>query len=374
MKYKLFLCTILFVMVSGQIIAQSTYSKTFTVSGTNQTITFQITPIDATVSYGGSVHDKKINYDVNFKLVVTTQNIPNGTTLDQVYITFENGQNATDAKYSPTNETNLTTPFASNPLTINLGTSQTANISGTYLSQLSDQNTAHNTSILPLVHYTVANLKFRLTNNQGSNSSYQILTFDNYDPNSGENIPSTQILPITLSQFNAKLDNQAILLNWTTSTEINNNYFVVERSFDGRKFDSLTYIKGVGNSSSTNNYSYRDYTYSSQINYYRLKQVDYDGASTYYNVVSLDASNTTSNNSKALKIFPNPGNGNITIDGDYKNIVNVSVYNISGALVATQTLSSNKLSLPSPLPSGMYFINMTDRNNKHYSLKYILSK
>lgn len=95
-------------------------------------------------------------------------------------------------------------------------------------------------------------------------------------------------LPVELSSFTARLKEGQVQLNWTTATELNNDYFVLERSLDGHTFDPLETIAGQGTISEPTQYAYTDSRVPYQLNqliYYRLKQVDYDGTTTYPGLV-----------------------------------------------------------------------------------------
>jgi hypothetical protein len=95
-------------------------------------------------------------------------------------------------------------------------------------------------------------------------------------------------LPIELLSFRGTTDNVKNYLYWKTASEINNDYFTLERSFDGIYFEPLTRVEGVGNSTQLINYSYIDDNPENIINYYRLKQTDYNGNSSYSNIISIN--------------------------------------------------------------------------------------
>jgi hypothetical protein len=82
-----------------------------------------------------------------------------------------------------------------------------------------------------------------------------------------------------------------IVLNWTTESEINSDYFVIQRSTDGVLFNDIAYVTGSGTSAYAHHYSYVDSTPGNGYNYYRLLQVDYQP--TEPDVVHLE--NGTSN-------------------------------------------------------------------------------
>jgi hypothetical protein len=95
-------------------------------------------------------------------------------------------------------------------------------------------------------------------------------------------------LPITLSEFEIFHEYEDIIINWTTSSEINNDYFEIQRSENGYEFETIEIVQGAGNSSSNIEYSFIDDFNTPQV-YYRLKQVDYDGEFSFSKIVSLNS-------------------------------------------------------------------------------------
>ncbi|MFK7908000.1 MAG: T9SS type A sorting domain-containing protein [Chitinophagales bacterium] len=77
------------------------------------------------------------------------------------------------------------------------------------------------------------------------------------------------------------------MLNWATASEIDNEYFTIERSADGVYFEVIGVEEGAGNSSASINYQFMDRTAPSGVSYYQITQYDFDGESTSTNVISL---------------------------------------------------------------------------------------
>lgn len=95
-------------------------------------------------------------------------------------------------------------------------------------------------------------------------------------------------MPIELESFEAViLENTDVQLNWITLSELNNDYFNIERSNDGTNWKSIAKLDAAGDSQERKYYSFLDKTPNSEINYYRLKQTDFDGAFTYSNIESV---------------------------------------------------------------------------------------
>jgi hypothetical protein len=89
-------------------------------------------------------------------------------------------------------------------------------------------------------------------------------------------------LPIELVGFEANCIDGKTMLNWSTSSELNNDYFTVETSDDGVEYNRLLEIPGAGNSNQLNHYYATVHPTGSAEKYFRLSQTDYDGVSTTY--------------------------------------------------------------------------------------------
>lgn len=98
----------------------------------------------------------------------------------------------------------------------------------------------------------------------------------------------TTPMPVEMLYFTGTNISNINVLNWATATEQNNDYFVLDRSLNGKEWTSIAIIKGAGNSIYPLYYSYDDKTYNlDTINYYRIEQVDYNENFIYYNTISI---------------------------------------------------------------------------------------
>ncbi|MFD1628335.1 T9SS type A sorting domain-containing protein [Pseudopedobacter beijingensis] len=95
-------------------------------------------------------------------------------------------------------------------------------------------------------------------------------------------------LPVTLTSFDVKQQQGNVLLNWATNSEVDNAYFEILRSTDGKGFSEIGNVKGTGNSRSVNSYTFTDKYPLEGLNYYRLRQVDYDGVGKYSEVKTVN--------------------------------------------------------------------------------------
>ncbi len=165
-------------------------------------------------------------------------------------------------------------------------------------------------------------------------------------------VDNTNPLPVTLTEFEVECNQNLIEISWTTTTEINNDYFVIEKSFDANTFFELATVQGAGNSNSTINYSITDDSYNGTV-YYRLKQVDFNGATTYYHIKTVNCNNSS------ISIYPNPANEKITINTKNFNNAYVEIYNSIGKLVFRKELKSELTELQTAeLSQGMYMLSL----------------
>jgi hypothetical protein len=84
-------------------------------------------------------------------------------------------------------------------------------------------------------------------------------------------------LPIELLNFDARCDGDRVTLRWTTASEINNQYFTLEKSRDGIAYTEIATVEGAGNSTSERQYAFTDVSPYAGTSYYRLSQTDFDG-------------------------------------------------------------------------------------------------
>ncbi|MDL2262509.1 T9SS type A sorting domain-containing protein [Bacteroidales bacterium OttesenSCG-928-I21] len=157
-------------------------------------------------------------------------------------------------------------------------------------------------------------------------------------------------LPIELLTFYATAVDNAVVLEWATASEKNNNYFEIERSTNAVDFDNIGLQLAAGNSNKTLQYQHNDYNVESGTTYYyRLKQVDYDGKYSYSPVRSIKLNYEK----EIFDFYPNPVETTIFIltEADFFNIEIISE---SGAIVKS-TSNSKEINVDC-LPNGLYIM------------------
>jgi len=149
------------------------------------------------------------------------------------------------------------------------------------------------------------------------------------------------VLPITLVSFTAEKSKSNVLLKWTTASEINNDYFMPERSKDGKAFEEVGRVQGAGNSTTMLSYSLTDASPFDGVSYYRLKQVDFDGTSSYSDIVAVNMENK---DFEALNITPDIMNGiiSITLRSNYNGKAEYSLSDVLGNNIHQGTVESSK--------------------------------
>lgn len=169
------------------------------------------------------------------------------------------------------------------------------------------------------------------------------------------------LLSVELLNFDAFYNGKNVDLKWTTATEINNDYFTVERSRDGINFEAIFTMKGKGNSTNQINYNGVDENPKNGISYYRLKQTDFDGTFSYSEIKSIEISDNKFN------VYPNPTQtGLLTISSETDSYYNIKIFDVLGKIIF-ETPSTNLVSQIdlTAYNKGIYFIQITSDNTSY---------
>ena len=146
-------------------------------------------------------------------------------------------------------------------------------------------------------------------------------------------------LPVALTHFTATPRGASAWLHWGTATEVNNAYFLVERSWDGRLFTALGHVAGHGSSPRPWAYEFTDREAGSQsvrTVYYRLRQVDTDGTTAFSPVCTLPGLLAAANRAGSLRVWPNPtASSGPTVAVSGAQSTPVQLLDVRGRLVAS---------------------------------------
>ncbi|HNP94173.1 MAG TPA: hypothetical protein PKJ63_01045, partial [Cyclobacteriaceae bacterium] len=118
----------------------------------------------------------------------------------------------------------------------------------------------------------------------------------------GNAVGGTNPLPVALKYFRASRATEGIVLDWATASELNNDYFTIQRSIDGFEFADLVSVKGAGTKSGESIYQHVDHVPLLGTSYYRLRQTDFDGIRSYSEIVKVQPDLSRSQ----LILTPNP--------------------------------------------------------------------
>lgn len=158
-------------------------------------------------------------------------------------------------------------------------------------------------------------------------------------------------LPIELLSFTANCiplpngEGQGVGLKWTTASEINNDYFSIERSADGVTFENIATIQGAGNSSTQINYEFADIPpLSNEVGawYYRLKQTDFDGSYSYSPIIAVKSCAHIQQTTIQNIYTQLDGEIHIIINSPIAQTYNLAFYNAIGQIITKDVINVQK--------------------------------
>jgi hypothetical protein len=175
-----------------------------------------------------------------------------------------------------------------------------------------------------------------------------------------------KVIPVELASFAASVNNNIVMLNWITSSELNNSGFEIERQAGSKQYaigrwERIGFVEGNGTTTEINYYSFIDEEVSAGKYLYRLKQIDFDGTFEYSDIIEVEVNIPAE--FSLLQNYPNPFNPSTKIDYSISSdgFVSLTIYNMIGQEVETlvnENQSAGKYSITfsaDKLPSGLYF-------------------
>jgi choice-of-anchor A domain-containing protein len=136
--------------------------------------------------------------------------------------------------------------------------------------------------------------------------------------------PGDTPLPVTLSQFDALAEQKSVALHWTTTAETNSSRFDIERSLNGRTWNSIGTVAAQGENNAPKTYFFIDASPVKGQNLYRLKMIDQDKTFTYSRIRSIEIAG-----GEILAVFPNPVSERIVLT-DYTDVSHITLSDMSG--------------------------------------------
>ena len=173
-------------------------------------------------------------------------------------------------------------------------------------------------------------------------------------------------LPVKLNNFQGNKNKNNVQLQWNVSTNEISNTFEIERSTNGKNFQTAAVMFGT-EKAGNETYSFTEMNEDAKV-YYRLRMTDKSDAISYSKVLVF---NNAASNSKPLNVIGNVVNDKLTFS--YESAVTIKaeirILDMNGKIVAKQTLNTNKgnnlasISMPSSLNNGMYLAVLTVENS-----------
>jgi len=176
-------------------------------------------------------------------------------------------------------------------------------------------------------------------------------------------------LPIVLLKFDVIKHKNIAEILWATSSEVNNKGFEIQKSFNGKDWNSVQFVESkayLGNSSIQLSYQYSDNNPAKGVNIYRLKQIDRDGMMQYSPMKTVTFDGLTN-----IEIYPNPVNQNFVING-LEESDNVKIFDVMGTLlIDCKKYKSGELISMDRFRSGVYNVVIERQSGEVKKFKLI---
>ncbi len=258
----------------------------------------------------------------------------------------------------PTNASNITLPWNANEerlaFTVNIAGDDTVGARleadfvtfGQFVFFVSEQNTGGT----DWTNYTDPFYPGGVGSVEGTDGIFSYVT-----------IPSTIVVPVTFSKFNAQCHEKGASITWSTATEQNSKQFDIERSDDGINWRVIGSVPAAGNSNAERNYNYLDLEGGAAL--YRIRQKDFDGRSIITDIKRTDCKSSDVN----VALYPIPTRDNLTvvIRSDKDMRTDLQIVDMKGSVLRRMPTQINKgnntinLSV-SELPAGQYMLRSAD--------------
>lgn len=225
-----------------------------------------------------------------------------------------------------------------------------------------------NYSSPPVSRDTIDVVRVRVTDSNGkTNFQYRLVEI------------KSATLPVNLLSFTANKKDGLVVLNWSTASELDNDFFSIERSVDGKTWSTIGKLKGKGNTSAIQDYLFTDKEPMKELSYYRLSQTDNQGKSEGFRVLRLNPVKGISQKSNLLNVNPNPFSESFSfeIQSQKSESAEMSLFTAQGDVILKRTYAirngSNKLFFSNNglLNEGTYYIAVKSESGKLFSSKIV---
>jgi hypothetical protein len=170
------------------------------------------------------------------------------------------------------------------------------------------------------------------------------------------------VLSVELMEFWAKIEQNIVRLSWITAQEINNSFYVLQKSQDTKTWTTIARINGKGTYLGKSIYNATDPFPAKGVTYYRLKQVDFDGTTDFSKVISIEYGQKSS-----IKVYPNPMTDVLNIAHGEEKVKSVAIYNVVGQLVRSYTFDITHIGTINltDLWQGQYILRITTEGSTY---------
>ena len=172
-------------------------------------------------------------------------------------------------------------------------------------------------------------------------------------------------LPVELVAFSVYKEVENVVVNWTTASEINSDYFAVLRSLDGKTFECIATVEAAGNDTAVSNYRYIDPLPLTGVGYYQLLEVDINGVTQRSQIVAIDYSGKLNT---ITQLYPNPvvDNASLFFSSSKAGMYELRVSGISGQImysaIVPVVIGENNFSISmEDYEGGIYWLALSDK-------------
>jgi len=177
-------------------------------------------------------------------------------------------------------------------------------------------------------------------------------------------------LPVELAAFHARAINKGVQLDWQTTSELDNDYFEIQHSTDGRNFQSIGYLNGVGNNTTLQNYQFIHQVPIAGANYYQLKQFDFDGKSSLSEIRLVHFDDVID-----ILVYPNPVSETLFVKhASAKQASQIYLKDYLGRMIyeTAPAVGTERTSIPtSDLLQGIYTLEFRSIDGQTYTQRFV---
>ncbi len=162
------------------------------------------------------------------------------------------------------------------------------------------------------------------------------------------------LLPISLISFKGEVNDLSgtVVLEWATASELNNDFYAVERGGDDLHFVRLGEVPGKGTTNMVSEYRFEDAHPLVGGNYYRLVQYDLDGQFSESKVIAV---NYRKNNSNNVSFVKHENMLKVVADDMVQDL---DIFTLSGQLIRSYSQNSHNEYDISSLSRGLYIVRI----------------